>query len=495
MPINLVDNFNINSELPIDGRIIASNSTIREAIEYKYDGLKVFQLDIRKNYIWNGNSEEWEEDTNVNGSGTTYSLIMWGTSTQLADSPIRSYAKTIYEDNGKILVGSSGYDGAEAFQINSNYSDSTNISEFGTSSMPLVIHKGGATTSIGHNWYYEIGTGDNYFNSDFDSSILDLSEGGFTFRGSTPSSSINTLIKFNKNGSIQHGSNTFATASGGHAEGEWTYAQGMYSHTEGYGVVSRGIHSHGEGQNTYTIGAYSHAEGIYSISRGNASHAEGISTEAIGVYSHAEGDGTLSIGGASHAEGIGTSASGDAAHSEGDTTHASGFGSHAEGVNTNAIGAYSHAEGGNSYAVGVGSHAEGYNSNAGGQYSHAEGTNTNSYGFSSHAEGQGSAANGAYSHSGGNATIASYDYMYAIGVYNSDPIVGTYSTPISGTYSKALFVIGNGSLSGRSNVFEVLTDRVLIKGIIEYTDNATAILAGLTAGTLYRTGENLKVVY
>ena len=154
MPINLVDNFNINSELPIDSRLVVDDQSARESIEYKYDGLRVFQLDNRTHYIWNADTDSWDEDGNFNGSGTTYSLAMWESGKDLGDSPVTSYAKTIYEDNAKVLVGSNGFSAEEAFQVNSNYSDDTNINEFGTSSMPFVIHKGGGITTLADNWYH-----------------------------------------------------------------------------------------------------------------------------------------------------------------------------------------------------------------------------------------------------------------------------------------------------------------------------------------------------
>ena len=62
MSINLVDNFSINSDLPIDSRLVVDDQPSRESIEYKYDGLRVFQLDNRIHYIWNTNTDSWEED-------------------------------------------------------------------------------------------------------------------------------------------------------------------------------------------------------------------------------------------------------------------------------------------------------------------------------------------------------------------------------------------------------------------------------------------------
>ena len=36
---------------------------------------------------------------------------------------------------------------------------------------------------------------------------------------------------------------------------------------------------------------------------------------------------------------------------------------------------------------------------------------------------------------------------------------------------------------------------IVISNVPEYADNAAALLSGLTAGELYRTGDNLKIVH
>ena len=53
MSINITDGFNINFAAPVDYRMVTANSTTRLAIAYKYDGLKVFQLDNQSLIIEN----------------------------------------------------------------------------------------------------------------------------------------------------------------------------------------------------------------------------------------------------------------------------------------------------------------------------------------------------------------------------------------------------------------------------------------------------------
>jgi len=182
----------------------------------------------------------------------------------------------------------------------------------------------------------------------------------------------------------------------------------------------------GEIFNSYTGSAANRATAPYS-------HAEGGWTSASGDYSHAEGSGTTASGYASHAEGGWNTASGDYSHAEGRETIASGYASHAEGSYTTASGDNSHAEGSGTTASGYHSHAEGLNTTAAGVGSHTEGYLTATT----------SAA--AFSHAGGYGTIASAEAQTAIGKYNAED-------------TNALFIVGNGTSSSRSNAFTVKLD-------------------------------------
>jgi hypothetical protein len=68
--ISIISNFDLNQTVPLDSRLVASNSTARDAIQYKYDGLKVYQLSDGKSYLWNGVT--WSIDGNgiYGGSGS-----------------------------------------------------------------------------------------------------------------------------------------------------------------------------------------------------------------------------------------------------------------------------------------------------------------------------------------------------------------------------------------------------------------------------------------
>jgi hypothetical protein len=50
--INIADQFKVNISLPIDSRIVASGSTARNAIPYKYDGLVIYDGHHRLTTTW-----------------------------------------------------------------------------------------------------------------------------------------------------------------------------------------------------------------------------------------------------------------------------------------------------------------------------------------------------------------------------------------------------------------------------------------------------------
>jgi len=210
MAIPLIDNLTINSNLPIDSRIIASSSVERDAIKYKYDGLRVFQLDTRTTYTWNLSSytasgitaTSWDTIEpgvgNVSGYGSYSYVPVWdNTGSGLTNSSIISPSASIYEQNQKVGIG--GYP-MEAFQVNGNYSPST----IGGTSSPFVIHKG-LSTVIGENWYYGITSGqDQNFYSYLGSSTITFNSGGFIFSGRTPGSSatMSALLNINSDSSV-----------------------------------------------------------------------------------------------------------------------------------------------------------------------------------------------------------------------------------------------------------------------------------------------------
>lgn len=278
------------------------------------------------------------------------------------------------------------------------------------------------------------------------------------------------------NSAILNGGGGFASGTYSVAEGYATYAEGYATHAEGYGTSA-----------STSSSSYSHVEGYQTIATNNAAHAEGYQTIASGSYSHAEGKGSTASGRASHAEGgadvgseIGPIALGDYSHAEGNSTLASGNTSHAEGYSCQAIGDYSHAEGLYSIAHGYSSHSQGGGSQAYGNYSHAQGS-SQAFGNYSHSEGSSTKASGDTSHAGGSGSTASGTTSFVHGI-NSVAV------------GNSTIVLGSNITGSTSNTTYV--ERLNIKSLGVYADNAAATSAGLEVGTVYRTSTgDLKIRY
>lgn len=89
MAISLIDNFNINTTKPIDSRMVVDNSTQRTSIQFKYNGLKVFQTDNRITYVWNSILNIWEIDNSgLSKNGNENFLPIFGIDNSLQNSII-----------------------------------------------------------------------------------------------------------------------------------------------------------------------------------------------------------------------------------------------------------------------------------------------------------------------------------------------------------------------------------------------------------------------
>jgi hypothetical protein len=75
MSIQIIDGFQVNTALPIDNRIVASGSAARNAISYKYEGLRVFDTSNSIPYVWINGTWSSENASGVLASGTTTNYI------------------------------------------------------------------------------------------------------------------------------------------------------------------------------------------------------------------------------------------------------------------------------------------------------------------------------------------------------------------------------------------------------------------------------------
>jgi hypothetical protein len=158
MSIQIITGFSLNGTEPIDTRIVASGSTGRDAITYKYQGLRVFDLSNNKPYVYIGAT--WSEEGNANQvSGLTGSISRFTSNNTVGSS-------NIYQVGSNVGINSS------------NPLASVQFGPTTSSSLPFVIHKAGGlpgtiyvdSTVLAHNWYY---TGvESYFDSLVGSSKL-----------------------------------------------------------------------------------------------------------------------------------------------------------------------------------------------------------------------------------------------------------------------------------------------------------------------------------
>ena len=75
MSIQIIDGFQVNTALPIDNRIVASGSTARNSIPFKYEGLRVFDTSDSIPYVWINGTWSSENASGVLASGTTTNYI------------------------------------------------------------------------------------------------------------------------------------------------------------------------------------------------------------------------------------------------------------------------------------------------------------------------------------------------------------------------------------------------------------------------------------
>lgn len=177
--ISIIDGFELNASTPIDLRIVVADTTAKNAITYKYDGLRVFQLDSRLAYVWNDGGSTWDLEFNgVSATGTNRYIPVFSSVNTLVNSPIYvTYSTTV---DGKVGINTN--DPKEAFQLNTPFSGSE----------PFVINKGGSSTILGYNWYYN--SGDQYFTFTKGSSVFKLADDGSITFGARAASSAATII-------------------------------------------------------------------------------------------------------------------------------------------------------------------------------------------------------------------------------------------------------------------------------------------------------------
>lgn len=88
--MQIIHGFTVNTAKPIDDRIVTSGTASRNAIVYKYNGLRVYDIDSKQPYVWDGTVWTSENSSTVTINGTTtagYIPVFSGTS-QITNSLI-----------------------------------------------------------------------------------------------------------------------------------------------------------------------------------------------------------------------------------------------------------------------------------------------------------------------------------------------------------------------------------------------------------------------
>lgn len=117
MAIQIIDGFQVNTASPIDNRIVASGSTARNAIPYKYEGLRVFDTSDSIPYVWLNGAWVSENASGIVASGTTTNYIPVLNGTNLVGNSV------IYQSGSNIGVNT--ISPSATFSVNGSLSANT----------------------------------------------------------------------------------------------------------------------------------------------------------------------------------------------------------------------------------------------------------------------------------------------------------------------------------------------------------------------------------
>ena len=125
--MQIIDGFTVNTARPIDDRLVTSGTSSRDAIVYKYNGLRVYDIDSKQPYVWNGTIWTSENNSTVTITGTTTTgyIPVFNGSSQISNSLISQVdsgvAKYVNIANGNaayalrvngVIVADSGFQGS-----------------------------------------------------------------------------------------------------------------------------------------------------------------------------------------------------------------------------------------------------------------------------------------------------------------------------------------------------------------------------------------------
>lgn len=101
MPVQIVDNFDLNSQKPIDNRFVVGSQsfyTHRDLITWKYAGMRIWDLNDNLPYVWTGTTYSSENQVAITGNGIANFVPKFVLPTQVQNS-------LIYDDGASVGIG------------------------------------------------------------------------------------------------------------------------------------------------------------------------------------------------------------------------------------------------------------------------------------------------------------------------------------------------------------------------------------------------------
>lgn len=125
--MQIIHGFTLNAAQPIDDRMVTTGTASRNAIVYKYNGLRVYDIDAKQPYVWDGSvwTSENSSTVTINGTTTTGYVPVFSGTSQVTNSLISQVnvgtAKYVNIGNGNaqyalkvngVVVSDVGFEGS-----------------------------------------------------------------------------------------------------------------------------------------------------------------------------------------------------------------------------------------------------------------------------------------------------------------------------------------------------------------------------------------------
>lgn len=268
----------------------------------------------------------------------------------------------------------------------------------------------------------------------------------------------------------------------------------------GTNSIGLGLDNTASGSFTVALGRNTRAIGTYAVSIGRDNVVEGQSATSFGAFNESSGDNATSFGLRTIAGGENAIAGGSNTDALGPNTIALGLTSTASGENAIALGNLDNATALNSVAIGFQNTASGVGSHALGNESEASGVNSVVIGDNLAAPSYGEVVVGTYNE---RYTPTTLGITASVGTDRIFSVGNGFRTGGVTTFNNALTILKNGFVGIGTDVDDILTEKLEVKGKIKAVnvnfsglpifENNTAA-SSLEVGDMYRTAAgDLKI--